>query len=146
MRHAEKDTLRTDPHLSLSVKERAQTLAYILRDAGVVAIYATQYSRTQQTVQPLAEELGVHIEVVNADPQNLKGHAEALVKGVMSGHSGGVVLISSHSNLIPLIIRAFGVSAAPEISDDEYDNVFVVTKPTSGEAKLLRLKYGQCNS
>ncbi|MEK6572075.1 MAG: histidine phosphatase family protein, partial [Bacteroidota bacterium] len=136
-------TLRTDPPLSPSGKERAMSLAHVLRDAGVVAIYATQYVRTQQTVKPLAEGLAVHIEVVNADPQNLKGHAEALVKGVMSGHSGGVVLISSHSNVIPLIIRALGVSEPPAIADHEYDNLFVVTKCSIGEAKLLRLKYGK---
>src|SRR5438132_12240842 len=55
VRHAEKviDPNNNDPDLSLAGQARAQELARMFGDAGVNAIYATQYKRTQQTVKPL---------------------------------------------------------------------------------------------
>ena len=143
VRHAEKDTAQTDPPLSKSGRERAQELAHFLGEAGVKAIYTTQYLRTQQTVELLAKQLGVPIEVVNADPRNLKEHARVIVEKILSKHSGEVILISSHSNVMPLIMETFGVAKPPPIPDDEFDDLFVLTRIANGETALLRLKYGK---
>jgi broad specificity phosphatase PhoE len=43
-----------DPELSEVGKARAQKLATMLADAGVVAIYTTEYRRTKDTAAPLA--------------------------------------------------------------------------------------------
>ena len=51
VRHAEKTMQGTDPPLSDEGQARAQTLAHVTGEAGVTAIYTSQYLRTQQTVQ-----------------------------------------------------------------------------------------------
>src|SRR6185436_2612241 len=53
VRHAEKviDPNNSDPDLSPAGQARAQEIVRIFSDAGINAIYATQYRRTQQTVK-----------------------------------------------------------------------------------------------
>ena len=52
----------------------------------------------------------------------------------------GNVLVVGHSNTIPDIIKALGVSDSIAIDDNDYDNLFVVSLGT-GSATLLRLHY-----
>src|SRR5947199_7418785 len=68
IRHAEKiiDPNNPDVDLSAAGQARAQELARMFGDTGINAIYATQYKRTQQTVKPLADKLGLPVTVVNA--------------------------------------------------------------------------------
>src|SRR5437870_13587997 len=63
IRHAEKiiDPNNPDVDLSPAGQTRAQELARMFGDAGINAIYATQYKRTQETVKPLADKLGLQI-------------------------------------------------------------------------------------
>ena len=143
VRHAEKDTMRYDPPLTAVGRERAQDLARVLERASVNAIYGTQFVRTQETVQPLADKLGLKIDIVDADASDLKGHAEVLVKTILSRHAGQVILISSHSNVIPLIVQALKAGPAFEIRDSEHDYLYMITLDTSGETKLLQLRYGR---
>src|SRR3989454_12480696 len=67
IRHAEKviDPNNADPDLSPAGQTRAQELVRMFGDAGINAIYATQYKRTQQTVKPLADKLGLATTRVN---------------------------------------------------------------------------------
>src|SRR5437773_8048647 len=62
VRHAEKniEPANPDPDLSPAGQARAQELARMFGDAGVNAIYATQFKRTQQTVKPLGDRLGLN--------------------------------------------------------------------------------------
>ena len=57
VRHAEKiiDPNNPDVDLSAAGQARAQEIARMFGDAGINAIYATQYQRTQETVKPLSE-------------------------------------------------------------------------------------------
>src|SRR5882672_9651372 len=66
IRHAEKniEPNNPDPDLSPAGQTRAQELARMFSATGVNAIYATQYKRTQQTVKPLADSLGVPVTVI----------------------------------------------------------------------------------
>src|SRR5260370_22141468 len=68
VRHAEKiiDPNNADPDLSPAGEARAQELVRMFGDAGITAIYATQYKRTQQTVKPLADKLDFPIGQVNS--------------------------------------------------------------------------------
>src|SRR5690606_18387538 len=52
-------TASPDPELSAAGKARAQGLAAMLKDVGVAAIYTTEYRRTIDTAQPLADALSV---------------------------------------------------------------------------------------
>ena len=42
---------------------------------------------------------------------------------------------------LPEIVKELSGEAVAPIADDEYDNVYVVTVPTFGNASVLRMKY-----
>ena len=67
VRHAEKATSGGDnPDLSEAGRARAETLASMLKDAGVSAIYVTEFKRTQQTADPLAKMLHLNPTIAPA--------------------------------------------------------------------------------
>jgi phosphohistidine phosphatase SixA len=138
VRHAEKviDPNNPDVDLSPAGQVRAQELARIFGDAGITAIYATQYKRTQETVKPLADKLGVAVTVVNS-----KSTADLLAK-IRSSNSGQTVFVAGHNNTVPEIIHALGGPQYPTIPESEYDNLFIVTVYRTGQAKVVKMKYG----
>jgi broad specificity phosphatase PhoE len=138
VRHAERaDTVNggpammgNDPSVSDAGRARAAGLAAALKDAGITAIFVTEYKRTQETAAPIAKALGLTPVVVKANDRadlvsrirNAKGH----------------VLVVGHSNTVPDVINALGVAATITIADTEYDNLFVVLPHG---AQLVRLRY-----
>lgn len=140
VRHAEKaSTPSIDPPLSLAGEERAQTLVHVAGDAGVGAIYASEYIRTQQTVQLLATQLNLQVILVDA------ANVEGLVNQILSDNPGDAVLVVGHSNTIPQIIEKLGGGGGTSIAENEYDNLFVVTVFRYGGAKVVNLKYGNAS-
>jgi len=138
IRHAEKNVEQgnADPDLSLAGQARARELVRMFGDAGIGAIYATQYKRTQQTVKPLADKLGIPITQVDAT------NTAEVIRQIRSRHNGEVVFLSGHNNTVPEIIAALGGPRLPIIPETEFDNLYVVTVYRVGGAKLLKLKYG----
>ncbi len=138
VRHAEKniEPANPDPDLSLPGQTRAQELARLFGDAGIKGIYTSQYKRTQQTVKPLADKLGLAATSVDA-----KNTAE-LVRQIRAQHNGDVVFVAGHNNTVPEIIAALGGPRLPAIPETEFDNLYIVTIYRVGGAKLLRMKYG----
>ena len=138
IRHAEKviDPNNPDVDLSPAGQARAQELVRMFGDAGINAIYATQYKRTQQTVKPLADRLGLPINQVNS-----KNTAD-LVAQIHAQHAGQVIFISGHNNTVPEIIAALGGPTFPVIPETEFDNLYIVTVYRTGKAKVVKLKYG----
>lgn len=143
VRHAERDTQKVDPPISVAGRERAQVLAQLLGSAGISAIYTTDYLRTQQTVQPLALALGLRFEQVAAENRDLKEHVADLLKRISTRNTGQVVLVASHSNVVPLILQELGVEFREEIAMHQYDDLFIVSRRSNGTATLLRLKFGK---
>ena len=138
IRHAEKviDPNNPDVDLSPAGQARAQELARIFGDAGISAIYATQYKRTQETVKPLADKLGLTVNVIDAKKTG------DLLTQIRAQHSGQTIFIAGHNNTVPEIIAALGGPKYPVIPDSEYDNLFVVTIYRTGQAKVVKMKYG----
>ena len=138
IRHAEKiiDPNNSDPDLSPAGQARAHELARMFGDSGINAIYATQYKRTQQTVKPLADKLGLPITQVNS-----KSTPE-LLSQIRAQHRGETIFIAGHNNSVPEIIAALGGPAYPTIPESEYDNLYVVTVYRTGKAKVVKMKYG----
>ncbi|HKP38670.1 MAG TPA: phosphoglycerate mutase family protein [Pyrinomonadaceae bacterium] len=138
VRHAEKiiDPSNNDVDLSPAGQARALEIARIFGDAGVNAIYATQYRRTQQTVKPLADKLGLPVTVVNS-----KSTTDLLAQ-IRAQNSGQTVFVAGHNNTVPEIIRALGGPEYPPIPETEYDNLYIVTVYRTGKAKVVKLKYG----
>lgn len=139
VRHAERadtapgatPTMGADPDLSEAGRARAESLAMLLKDAGITAIFATEFKRTQQTASPLAKALGLTVKIVTSKDTS------ALVKQVKS--SKGNVLVVGHSNSVPDVIGGLGVKTPVTIGDDDFDNLFLVTRGTP--PSLLRLHY-----
>ena len=119
-----------DPLLSAIGTARATKLATMLADAGVTAIFATEYRRTQDTAKPLAERLGLEVGTVAARDQ------AALLEMLARDHADGVVLLVGHSNTVPAIVRALG---GPEftLGENDYDSLFVVV-PATGVTTRIR--------
>jgi broad specificity phosphatase PhoE len=123
-------TTGNDPELSEAGKARAQKIAAMLADAGVVAIYTTEYRRTKDTAAPLAEKIGVKPEVVAS-------RDASVLAGKIKSHGTGVVLVVGHSNTVPQVIKALGGSAVT-MADDEYDSMYFVA--ANGTTTRIRFK------
>ena len=134
VRHAERadagasasPMMASDPDLSDAGRARAESLATTLKDAGITAIFTTEYKRTQQTAAPLAKALGLQVTTVSA--RDMPG----LIEKVKA--SNGNVLVVGHSNTVGDVVSRLGVTDAVKLGDNDYDNLFVVVR---GEKPVL---------
>ena len=135
VRHAERAAtsgrVPSDTGLSQAGHERAQHLAQELRDAQISAIFTSEYKRTRETAAPLAQSLGIQPEIVPGDD------IRSLVAKINTAR--GTVLVVGHSNTLPQIIAALGVSSRVTVSESDYDNLFVVLPDQN--MQLIRLHY-----
>lgn len=145
IRHAEKAAEGgDDPGLSEAGVKRTQDLIEMAGEAGVTAIYTTQYKRTQETAKPLAARLSATVTPVEINRENASAYPARLAKEVLSKHAGQVVMIIGHSNTVPAIVEALGARRPAAIDDaTEFDRVFVVVVPKSGGVKVIKTRYGQ---
>jgi broad specificity phosphatase PhoE len=123
-------TAAPDPELSAAGKARAQALAAMLKDAGVTAIYTTEFIRTKDTAAPLAQALKVTAEIIPARDQ-------ATLIAKIKAHARGAVLVVGHSNTVPAIIKALG-GMDVTLADSEYDSLFFVAP--DGTTTRIRFK------
>jgi phosphohistidine phosphatase SixA len=139
VRHAERAdshngssmSLPNDPGLSDAGRARAEALSTLLKDAGITAIYATEYQRTQQTAAPLVRIAGVRVSIVPG-----KETASLVTK---LKQEPGHVLVIAHSNTIPEILKGLGVMTPVTIGESDYDNLFVVINTATPQ--WIRLHY-----
>ena len=143
VRHAEKDLMQgEDPGLSAAGKRRVAELTRQLSDADVVAgvdaIYATPFRRTQETAGPLAEALDLPVATYEPDDN------ESVLSTILRNHKGKIVLVVGHSNTLPTLIADLGASKkVPPIDEDEYDNIYIISIPWFGKTKTIRLRFGE---
>ena len=144
VRHAEKEANSgDDPGLSAAGKRRVAELTRQLVDADVVAgvdaVYATPYRRTQDTAKGVADALG--LPIFTYDPSD----NEAVLETILKKHKGKIILVVGHSNTVPTLIADLGASKkVPEIQEGgEYDNIYIVSIPWFGKTKTIRLRYGE---
>lgn len=138
VRHAEKniEPANPDPDLSPAGQARAQELARMFGATGVNALYATQFKRTQQTVKPLADRLGLSAAIVEAK------NTQELIRQILTTHRGQTIIVAGHNNTAPEIVKALGGGDFPVIPENEFDNMFIVTVYRFGRAKVVEIKYG----
>ncbi|HET7315922.1 MAG TPA: histidine phosphatase family protein [Sphingomicrobium sp.] len=117
IRHLQKGE-GADPSLSAQGAANAQRLAAMLKDEGIVAIFATPTRRAMETGAPLAKALG--IAVTPYDPSNIAMLA-AQVKA-----AAGPVLIVGHSNTVPDLVALFGGTRPAPLSEEDYGILFEV--------------------
>lgn len=104
VRHADIELLphSDDPPLSSAGRERAEALAHVVGAAGVATVFTSPLIRTKQTVEPLVARIGVQPREV--PPPTI------LAQQVRSGALGEMVMIAGHSNTVPQMMDALGVS------------------------------------
>lgn len=143
VRHAEREANGGDnPHLSEAGRRRVAELTRQLVDADVVAgidaIYATPFRRSQETAQPLAEAL--HLPINNYDAAD----TETVLETILKNHKGKIILVIGHSDTLPELIANLGASKkVPPIDELEYDNIYIISIPWFGKTKTIRLRYGE---
>ncbi len=136
VRHAEKTTEPgNDPGLTSEGRARALVLAQMLINSRIDALYASEYQRTQLTLQPLSEALDLAVTIVAA------GEPERLVAEVLSGHRGHTVVIAGHSNTLPELILQFSGIAVNPIDESDYRGIYILSLPRFGEQRTLQLQF-----
>ena len=137
VRHAETAAAgagERDPELSAAGRERAERLADLLKDAGITAVCATEFRRTQATATPTARMAGVEVTVVPG------AAGSASVAAWLREPRAGAALVVGHSNTLPEILRALGVPTPAAIAESEYDHLFVFV-PGAPEPRVIPLRY-----
>lgn len=137
LRHGERLEYESrDGLLSEAGVARAQRLVHLLKDAGVAAIYTSEYKRTIQTAQPLAAALKLRITSIGG------GTAEEEVKATVAHvrRQEGVVVIVGHGTTVMMLLRAFGLDREIGV-EAEHDDLFVVVPRSGRPPALLRLNY-----
>ena len=131
VRHAEKTTERPDPGLTAAGAIRAIMLADTLEDAGLTAIWSTDYKRTRDTAAPIAARLGIDVQLY--DPRDLPGFAAQL-----KADAAQSVLVVGHSNTTPGLTALLGGDPGTPIDEArEYDRLYVVDL-NHGSSELRR--------
>lgn len=143
VRHAEKATDDPrDPSLSPAGQARAQALAAALADAGVSAVFTTELKRTWLTADPVVKRGNLPVQKRPVSGGDVPAQARDLAREILARHAGQTVLVVGHSNTVPEIVKALSGDAVPPIDDSEYDHLFVVTVPASGEGSVIQARYG----
>lgn len=135
LRHAEKGT-GPNPALTANGARRANSLAHLLEDHPVAAVFTSPYRRTRQTVAPLASSVGLTPEVLPADA------VPTLVRQILRNYRGRTVVVVGHSNTVPRMLRQLGVADAVVLQADDYGDLFVVRIDANGAARLERRRFG----
>lgn len=140
IRHAERAaTPPNDPPLRVPEGEaRARELVHVAVGAGIQKIYASEFLRTQRTVEPLGLAIGEPV-----DTSFHTDNAAGLVNDILAHHRGQTVLVAHHSNTVPEIIQRLGGGVVPPIDDDtEFDRFYVIHHHRYSGVKVTLLKYG----
>lgn len=126
VRHAEKILEGDDPGLSVAGTARSKKLAQILEQKEIQHIFSTNTIRTKTTAQPLADAIGLTIEIYDG-----KNHDD-LVRELRE--RTGNILVVGHSNTVNHLANYFVDSGEkyPELQDIEYDFIFEVSLKEDG--------------
>lgn len=139
IRHAEKETSemtdQNDPPLNAIGKERAERLVNRIGKFHPGAIYATNYKRTRDTVEPLARKRNKTVQIYDASkPQDL-------INAIMASKTKRFVIVG-HSNTIPPLVNLItGKDLFKNLQDPEYSVIWVIRMKGGKVRKVEILDY-----
>jgi len=136
VRHAEKADASRDPELSDAGHARARSLAHVLTDAGIDAIFVTDTQRSRQTAAPIAAATGL------VPRQYDPGDSPALAATILADHAGQNVLVIGHSNTLDDIAAAFGITGLSDLDESQFDRLYLVRRSAGATTELTPLRYG----
>ena len=131
VRHAERESGATDSPLSAQGWDRARKLADILKSSEITRGFTSEFQRTQQTLAPLAERLGLVPTTITA------GNTDSLLAELRRLPPGSRAIVASHSNLVHRIVGALAGSTLKQLSDSDYDRLYIITLTPLGASVAL---------
>ena len=140
VRHAEKVDASADPLLSEAGQVRAQALSAVTAEAGLTHAYSTPLQRTRLTATPAAEAAGLTVQTLDLTGGGA-AHIARTVETLRGLGADDVALVVGHSNTVPAIARALGVADVADMSDCEYDRLYVI-ELKEGAARAVTGRYG----
>ena len=136
VRHAEKGPEVPDPALTEAGKHRAAELARVLGDAHLTALFVTEFKRTQETLAPLAAAKGI------TPTRLLARDVDALVAAIRALPPGSQAVVATHSNLIHVLVARLAGVVIPELTDQDYDRLVVVSMTGKEKGSAVVLRFG----
>ena len=143
LRHAGRDMYVevSNPALTWGGKIRAQALVGALADKGITAIYCSNLRRNRETAQPLADHLGLKLNIVSArrlyDPKKL---ASELLEEFLNEHTGGVVVwVGNIRNVEEMYKLVDGTGSPPT----KYGTLVMVEIPDGTPPRIRKMTYAE---
>ncbi len=123
IRHAEKDTTdakNENPELTEAGRKRTQNWVKTFQDIDFNLIYSSDYKRTVNTAQPIAESKNKEVKFYNTEKLNDKDFQEST--------KNKTVLVVGHSDLNPEWVNyILGRKKYQDIDEKVYGSLFIVT-------------------
>lgn len=126
---------------------RAQTLAEVLGEPGVDAIFCTDLLRNRQTVEPLASQLGLTPELVNpALYVNTVTAGQTVLNDILTDYPGKVVLFAGNRGSVAgtagITERLYREMGGTGRAPDRYQDMYICIVPANGPAHFIKTIYG----
>ena len=132
LRHAEKGISVPGAPLTASGRLRAEALVLDLAPFKPDALFASDHLRTQLTLAPLAQRLGLEVQI-----RARGGEAEA-AREILARYRGRTVIVCAHSDTLGDWVEALGIKT-PFPAIRSYDGLWILTLPQGqGEPTLIR--------
>lgn len=136
VRHAEKaDDGTNDPPLALAGEIRVRILQDLLADARLTHVHTTDWRRTRDTAEPIAQSAGLHLAVYDSGALDSLAH---LLRATPGRH-----LVVGHSNTTPTLVAALGADPFGAIHEMEYNRLYIVTISPGAPAVVSLLRFGE---
>jgi broad specificity phosphatase PhoE len=141
VRHAEPAVSNTgDPDLNPAGERRAALLGPFLADAlagrPVDHLYAADTRRAQQTAASVANHFKLPVNLLAGSDWS------GLASRLRREHRGETVVVIGYASTLPGVLNQLSGSQVT-VDPDDYGSVYVVAMPSPGEARTLRLRYGE---
>ena len=138
VRHGETCTEQgSNPNLSAFGQNRANELSRVLMDVDLEIIYSTPFNRTLGIAAPVAASHDM--EVVQTPISS--GFLESLANDI-KGSDASAILVAGHSNTTPALINLLIGSELEDLSENDFDRLFVVTLHEDGTGSVVSIRYG----
>ena len=140
VRHAEKALGRSAGSRALAKgRVRALRLATLLGKTAATRLVASEFKRTQQTLEPLSERIHKPVEVRSA------AQTKELIRELRDAPPGSTTVVATHANVLPMIVRELGggqlrgVEKDGTLEEDDYARVLVLSVGCSTSASVVEL-------
>ncbi|MBT8407477.1 MAG: histidine phosphatase family protein [Deltaproteobacteria bacterium] len=141
LRHGGRDIYsgEADDPLTWQGRKRAQHLPEVISAMGVSAIYCTNLRRNRDTAQPLADHLGLKLNLISQSRlYDYKKLSRDLLNTFLTEHAGGVVVwVGNIRNVEEMYELLDGTGSPPT----KYGDVFIVVVPDVRPPRIKKLTY-----